>query len=150
MLPFNTGIISDHRALWLDLHIPELFKGNLHDIYTRPLQMTTKNINWMKQARKIITKHLREASVRENLNCMLENMHKVSREFNIEQLENIDAHITNAMLSGAKAYTKNFSVWWSPTLHYAYLETKYWRLRRIQSATHVLSLIHISEPTRPY
>ena len=34
MLPFNTGIISDHRALWLDLHIPVLFKGNLYDIYT--------------------------------------------------------------------------------------------------------------------
>ena len=26
MLPFNHGIISDHQALWIDLHIPDLFK----------------------------------------------------------------------------------------------------------------------------
>ena len=99
--------------------------------------MTTKNVNWMKQARKIITKHLKEASVRENIDRMLENMNKVSREFNIEHLEQIDSDITNAMLRGAKAYTNFFSVWWSPTLHHAYLETKYWKLRRIQAATHV-------------
>ena len=55
MLPFNLGIISDHRSLWIDLHIPTLFKSNLHDIYTRPPQMTTKNINWTKNARKLIT-----------------------------------------------------------------------------------------------
>ena len=124
MLPYNTGIISDHRALWLDLHIPVLFKGNLYDIYTRPPQMTTKNVNWTKQARKIITKHLKEASVRDNIDRMLENMNKVTREFNIENLEQIDSDITNAMLRGAKAYTTKISVWWSPTLHHAYLETK--------------------------
>ena len=59
----------------------------------------------MKQARKIITKHLKEASVRENIDRMLENMNKVTRDFNIEQLEQIDSDITNAMLRGGKAYT---------------------------------------------
>ena len=132
MLPFNHGIISDHRALWIDLHIPALFRGNLNDIYTRPPQLTTKNVKWTNQARKIITKKLRETSVRENLNQMMETLDKVSREFNIEQLEQIDSNITHAMLSGTKAYSKSFSVWWSPTLHHAYLEAKYWKLRRIQ------------------
>ena len=84
MLPFNHGIISDHRALWIDLHIPALFRGNLNDIYTRPPQLTTKNVKWTNQARKNITKKLRETSVRENLNQMMETLDKVSREFNIE------------------------------------------------------------------
>ena len=70
--------------------------------------MTTKNVSWMKQARKIITKHLKEASVRDNIDRMLENMHQVTREFNIEQLEQIDTDVTNAMLRGGKAYTNFF------------------------------------------
>ena len=48
---------------------------------------------------------MREASVRDNIDCMLENMNKVTREFNIASLEQIDSDITTAMLRGAKAYT---------------------------------------------
>ena len=41
------------------------------------------------------------------------------------------------MLRGAKVYNKNHSVWWFPTPYHAYLEVKYWKLRRIQDTTHV-------------
>ena len=119
MLPFNHGIISDHRALWIDLHIPALFKSNITDIYTCPPQMTTKNVNWTKNARKLITKHIRDTSVRSNIDNLLVNLHNASRESNIKQLEQIDSEITNAMIRGAKDYNNTHSVWWSPTLHYA-------------------------------
>ena len=64
-------------------------------------------------------------------------MNDTSRDSNIHLLERIDSNITDAMLRGAQAYNKIFSVWWSPEIHYAYLETKYWKLRKIQAATHV-------------
>lgn len=98
MLPFNHVIISLHRALWIDLHISALLKSNLHDIYTRPPQMTTKNVNWTKNASKIITKHIKEESVCSNIDQMFSNLHNTSRESNIEQLEQINSDITNAML----------------------------------------------------
>ena len=125
MLPFNHGTISDHRALWLDLHIPTLFKGNLADIYTRPPQLTTKNLKWAKQARKIITQHLMETNVRTNLDSLLNDMDESTQDSNIQLLERIDSNITDTMLRGAQAYNKNFSIWWSPAIHHAYLETKY-------------------------
>ena len=84
--------------------------------------MTTKNLQLTKQARKIITKHLRELNVRTNLDNFLSNIHKNQRETQIAKLEQIDADITHAMLRGAKAYNKKHSIWWSPTLHHAYLE----------------------------
>ena len=56
ILPFNKGIISDHRALWIDLNISALFKYQLNEVYIRPPQMTNKNVKWKKLARQIITK----------------------------------------------------------------------------------------------
>ena len=68
--------------------------------------MTTKNLQLTKQARKIITKHLRELNVRTNLDNFLSNMHTKQREAQIAQLEQIDSDITHAMLRGTKAYYK--------------------------------------------
>ena len=75
MLPFNHGINSDHRELWVDLNIQALFKSNITDIHTRPPQMTTKNVNWTKNARKLITKHIKDTSVRSNLDILLANLY---------------------------------------------------------------------------
>ena len=60
--------------------------------------MTTKNVNWTKNTRKFITEHIREQSVRSNINQLFSNLHRTSWESNIEQLEQIDSEITNAML----------------------------------------------------
>ena len=33
MLTFNEGVVSDHRSLWIDLDIPQLFKGSISPIH---------------------------------------------------------------------------------------------------------------------
>ena len=52
ILAFNTGIISDHRALWLDLEINLLLKQHLPSMYKHPITINSKNIPWSKNARK--------------------------------------------------------------------------------------------------
>ena len=44
------------------------------------------------------------------------------------------------MLRGAKVYNSKHSIWWSSTLHHAYLQAKYWKLKRVQNVTKVLML----------
>ena len=87
MLSFNSCILSDHRALWIDLNVPALFQEKLNEVYVRPPQMTTKNLQWTKKARQLITKNLRELKVRTNIDQLLTNMHTNQRETQIAQLE---------------------------------------------------------------
>ena len=44
MLSFNEGILSDNRALWIDLNLNHLAQ-HFPDIYNRPPTMTAKNKN---------------------------------------------------------------------------------------------------------
>ena len=60
--------------------------------------MTTKNVNWTQRAWRIITKHLREVSVRSNIDQMNVDITKNTRTSNIQRLEQIDTDITNAMI----------------------------------------------------
>ena len=39
MLPFYTGIHTDHRGLFLDIDAKALFKGKIADLYSQPSRM---------------------------------------------------------------------------------------------------------------
>ena len=49
---FNADIMSDHRALWLDLDIKHILSQNLQSLHQRQQIPTSKNKKWSISARK--------------------------------------------------------------------------------------------------
>ena len=114
-LAFNQGIISDHRALWIDFDITLLFRQQFHDIYKRPPMMTAKNRKWAARARQITTKLINKYNICTDLETLWTQVQDATqRAQSITTLENIDASLHEAMISGAKAYKAHHNTWWSP------------------------------------
>ena len=133
--PFNSDIISDHRALWLDLDINYILRQNLQSLYQRQSLPTSKNKKWSISARKHISNMLYTKNVPHDIETLFSDIeNKVSRQILIDKLEQIDATIHHAMISSIKTNTKQVS-WWSPQLHHALLIRKYWLLRKTEIVT---------------
>ena len=134
---FNADIISDHRALWIDLNIPKLLHKKLAPLYTRQPQMTSKNKRWSQYARKNTSTILRNLHVQSNISSLYENLaNNAPRQDLITMLEQIDTDIQSAMLKGVSP-TKQHSAWWSPQLHHAFLMQQYWLLKRKERITNI-------------
>ena len=130
ILAFNTGITSDHRALWLDLDINILLKQHLPSLYKHPITMSSKNIPWSKNARHKTSDLLERCKVQQKITKLHENiLNDTMRDENIDKLEQIDNDIHQAMLAGVKSYQKYYT-WWSPALHQALLVKQYWTLKQ--------------------
>lgn len=137
-LAYNQGIISDHRALWIDFDITLLFRQQFHDIYKRPPVMTAKNKKWSARARQITSAHILKYNVRTAIDELQRQVQDpTKRKQSIEKLEMIDSHVHVAMLSGAKAYKVHHNTWWSPDIHHAYLTEKFWKLKKVQAVTKI-------------
>ena len=148
ILAFNTGIISDHRALWLDLEINVLLKQHLPSMYKHPITMNSKNIPWSKNARKKTGAHLERCKVQQKISQLHTNIdNDTMRAENIANLEQIDNDIHHAMIAGVKSYQKYYT-WWSPALHQALLVKQYWTLKQIETKHHICMSNQIQEVLR--
>ena len=135
MLAFHEGILSDHRALWIDVSIPILFHNQMPPVAPHRLYYPLKNPKWEAKVKKTITKGLQESQVISRLQILHTNEPTMTRTQIINELEHIDNLIHQAMLTGAKIPRNRNIYWWSPTLRDASLAVHYWRLRRTQHIT---------------
>ena len=55
MPPFNEGIVTDHRALWVDLDLPRLLHGSLTSPPTQLSRPQTKNKKQVKAIKEKTT-----------------------------------------------------------------------------------------------
>ena len=141
---FNADIISDHRALWIDLNITKLLHKKLSPLYTRQPQMTSKNKRWSQYARKHTSAILRNLHVQSNIRSLYEKLAtNAPRTELIAMLEQIDTDIQSAMLKGVSP-TKQHSAWWSPQLHHAFLMKQYWLLKRKERITNISMTIPLN------
>ena len=103
MLSFNDGVLSDHRALWMDLKHTNLIHSELTSPNNKPTNMSSKNAHWVKRAKDVISKHIACHHVRANLN-KLQNTPITSSNSHClaKTLDKIDQDIHEAMLQGAK------------------------------------------------
>lgn len=133
--PFNAEILSDHRALWIDLDMSRILGQNSHPLHIREKIPTTKNKKWALNARMQTTKLLRMHNVQADIEHLFHEIQTENPRQNlIQKLEKIDNNIQHAMTSSVKLYT-NHRAWWSTTLHHALLVRKYWLLRRTEIVT---------------
>ena len=139
---FNADIMSDHRALWLDLDIKHILSQTLQSLHQRKSIPTTKNKKWSISARKHTSTILYNRLVPTDIEQLFTDIeNEVPRSILIDKLEQIDNTIYHAMISSVKLNTKQCS-WWSPKLHHAMLVNKYWLLRK----TKIVTGISISTP----
>ena len=120
MLSFNDGVLSDHRALWMDLKQTDLIHSESTPPTHKPTHMSSKNTNWVQRAKEVISTSIARKNVRNNLN-RLQNTPITNQNYIIiaETLDTIDNDIHEAMLQRAKLAQKYRRTWWSPTLKFA-------------------------------
>ena len=98
--------------------------------------MTAKNRKWAARARQITTKLINKYNICTDLKTLWNQVNDATmREQSITSLENINAHLHEAMIGGATAYKAHHNTWWSPEIHHAYLTEKFWKLKKIQGGT---------------
>ena len=77
MLAFNTGIITDHRGLWVDLDIPSLLKGSIppsHNKTTRRAPKTNQK-HKCKELRVAITGEVQSQNLPQKIHDLSNGIH---------------------------------------------------------------------------
>ena len=86
--PFNSDLISDHRALWLDLDIKYILRQNSQSMFQRKSIPTSKNKKWSIAARKHISNMLYTKNVPKDIENLFSDINnKVPRHILIDKLE---------------------------------------------------------------
>ena len=130
MLAYNDGILADHRGLWIDIDIPQLFKGGIAPNHER-LKITPK----CKQKalcvslRQQTSQAIRDNNLQERLEHLLQDK-TLSKEEKIREMNELDGLLTQTMLGCLRNRKQQWPFWWTPELHGYYTLVKIWKLRR--------------------
>ena len=134
MLPFNDGIQSDHRGLWLDINTKELVNDptpTQNTVLNVPSTKHHKHCQYLKTA---FTRRYKELNIRQKLTDLQQHHSTMPKSDAINALNDIDRLVDEAMLQPLKTAPKKYSPWWSPALHSGYLILQYWKLCGTESA----------------
>ena len=135
-LPFNDGIRSDHRGLWVDINLNFFSFGPLPELTSAMSRLSTTNNKWVKLTKQRITKQIATDEIRSRLDALqVTPMTSENRSALIAELESIDGLIHNAMTTDVSKGTKLVPMWWSPELRNVKLGVTYWELKRFQRIT---------------
>ncbi len=127
--PFYAGIRSDHRGLWLDLRISQLFKGNMQD----PTHAASRRLVSKKQAAADrftaeVWTQLAARKIDKRIATLSDNL-QADRPIKPSSLESIDRDFSRAMHSAEnKVCRRSSSFPWSPALAAATAAVAYWRI----------------------
>ena len=131
MLPFQHGIISDHRGLWIDLNIASLLKGAIPPQQSKPVSIipTTKQKDRCKKLRIAITKEIQARGLYAKINDLTLDSTSSVQDL-INNMNKYDTELTEAILSCLDQLKPQWPFWWSKEIHHYYLLTKYWRIKQ--------------------
>ena len=114
-LPFNDGIRSDHRGLWLDLNLNFFSYGPVPEMTPATSRLSTTNQKWVQRMKEQITNHIKEANIRTRLDALQEkSVTSENRQDLINELESIDGSLHDAMTTDASKGIHLSPTWWSP------------------------------------
>jgi len=134
MLPFNWGILSDHRGLWVDLDVSQLLKGTIpRTEATRILRPKTKQKKRCAEMRKHVAAELRINDVQNLLGDLKERIRTETPKKIMGELNAVDDIISEALLSAINLGKQQWPFWWSPEIHYNYIVVKIWKLKRTEA-----------------
>ena len=135
-LPFNEGIRSDHRGIWMDINLNFFSYGPIPELSPAMCRLTTKNKKWVALTKERITKRIVQADIRDKLdNLQSKCMTNDNRPALIKDLESIDCLLHDAMITDVSKGIHMSPTWWSPDLRNEKLGVSYWELRRVQRIT---------------
>ena len=140
MLRFQDGINSDHRGLWIDICILQLFRGDIHDIHRPPARkVITKQRKRCHKYRSKFTDKASETKIQEALKAFQPNDPANLTNEEEDELNRLDDMITDSILQSEKSLPSIPTYWWFERLHVRHRILKYWKLRL--SATRTTSNI---------
>ena len=128
MLAFNDGIQSDHRGLWLDLHLAHLMQIPTTPYQHSTLAPNTRHLKQCKYLKEEFTKQYKELSIQEQVDSLLNKYHTMTKSEATITLNEIDTLIDTAMLKPLKTAPKQYTPWWSPAIQQSHLILQYWKL----------------------
>ena len=135
MLPFNWGILSDHRELWVEFDVSQLLKGTIPRIEeTRILRPKTKQKKRCAEMRKHVAAELRSKDVQNLIGDLKDRISTETPAKIMEELNAVDDTISGALLSAINLGKQQWPFWWSPEIHYNYIVLKIWKLKRTEAS----------------
>ena len=121
---YSEVIQSDHRMLFIDIDLNYALNLRLNKLFMNPRRgVTSSNPKSIKLYRKTLTKLLDNSNLEDRLSIILK-----SDQIDYDQLEAIDDELTNVMLKCDKQCMRISQTPWSPQLHKARANLRFWKL----------------------
>jgi len=131
-LAFGDAVPSDHRVLWLDLHLPELCPKQL-DVHVKPQarRLQCRDPRIVARYNKRLLELLNNHNVKQRLSILQEQLRQPGdlRQSHRKELNSIDLIVTEARLSAEKSCRKLKcgQVQWSPPVTKLIYKILFWK-----------------------